>query len=70
MITVAAIVNLSQKISFLAQKGSFKAIGARKWPAEQPNGKPKVSRVTSGHGAVMIPLSRVRLRRNKGVRLA
>ena len=32
-----------------------------------PTGKPKLSRVTSGHGGLMIPLSRVRLTQKMGV---
>ena len=38
---------------------------ARQAAKRPPTGKPMVSRVTSGYGDVMIPLSRVRLRPKK-----
>ena len=38
---------------------------ARRVAKRPPTGKPKVSRVTSRYGDVMIPLSRVRLRPKK-----
>ena len=38
---------------------------ARRAAKRPPTGKPKVSRVTSGYGDVMIPLSRVGLRPKK-----
>ena len=40
---------------------------ARRAAERAPTGTPKVSRVTSGHGVDMIPLSWVRLRRNNWV---
>ena len=39
---------------------------ARRAAERPPTGKPKLSRVTSGYGGLMIPLSRVRLTRKNG----
>ena len=58
-----------QKTAFLGPKratlGNRCRKTARRAAKRPPTGKPKVSRVTSGYGDVMIPLSRVRLRPKK-----
>ena len=53
---------LGPKRATLGNRGRKPARRAAKRP---PTRKPKVSRVTSGYGDVMIPLSRVRLRPKK-----
>ena len=50
------------KIVIFGNWGHTTACRAAEWA---PTRKPKVSRVTSGYGDVMIPLSRVRLRPKK-----
>ena len=53
---------LGQKRPILGNRGHKTAYRATKRP---PTGKPKVSRVASGYGGLMIPLSRVRLKPKK-----
>ena len=54
---------LSPKGVILGNRGHETVCRAAKRP---PTGKPKVSRVTSGYGGLMIPLSRDRLSRKNG----
>ena len=54
---------LGPKRATLGHRGRETARRAAKRP---PTGKPKVSRVTSGYGGLMIPLSRVRLTPKNG----
>jgi len=51
------------KRATLGNRGRKTARRAAKRP---PTGKPKLSRVTSGYGGLMIPLSRVRLTPKNG----
>ena len=51
------------KMATLGNRGRKTARRAAKRP---PTGKPKLSRVTSGYGGLMIPLSRVRLTPKNG----
>ena len=53
---------VATKKAILGYQGHKTAWQAAEWA---PTGKPKVSRVTSGYGDVMILLSRVRLRPKK-----
>ena len=55
---------LAQKRAILGNRYQKITHRAAEWA---PSGKPKVSIVTSGHGNVMIPLSRVHLRWNEGL---
>ena len=58
MISVQKTAFLASKRALLGNRGHKTARRAAKWA---PTGKPKVSKVASGYGEVMIPLSRVRL---------
>ena len=55
---------LDPKRATLGNRGHETTRQAAKRP---PIGKPKVSRVTSGYGGLMIPLSQFRLTKKRGV---
>ena len=63
MISRQKIALLSPKGVILGNRGHETVCRAAKRPH---TGKPKVSRVTSGYGGLMIPLSRVRLTPKNG----
>ena len=63
------LISGPKKTAFLGPKRAILGNQCRKTACQAakrpPTGKPKVSRVTSRYGDVMIPLSRVRLRPKK-----
>ena len=57
------VMMVTKKTAFLGNRGQKTA---RQAAELAPTGKPKVSKVASGYGEVMIPLSLVRLSPKKG----